>query len=196
MDDSQTLHPRVTVLNGISQTFSCLMMRHTKAQKFNSRGTLLKLPKRSTRYQFIDLPPDQRRAYGTLAKIARTRFDRSPNVVRETLKMMALLVPLRRALSGGIVDMASITAQLARLLKPRTPPKKRASAKGAKEAEEDTYNDILGECTICLCEFEDPVQTICRHLYCRLCIKDFINRSYGKSAPCPQCRKPLQMNEV
>ncbi|XP_030641407.1 nuclear factor 7, brain-like [Chanos chanos] len=44
------------------------------------------------------------------------------------------------------------------------------------------------QCSVCLCEFTDPVCLPCEHIFCRRCITGHLRSGLGQSAACPECR--------
>ncbi|KAK0501622.1 hypothetical protein EDD18DRAFT_742901 [Armillaria luteobubalina] len=46
------------------------------------------------------------------------------------------------------------------------------------------------QCTICICDYTDPVSIPCGHVYCMQCLSDYIASSSpdGITASCPTCR--------
>ncbi|KAK0239259.1 hypothetical protein EDD85DRAFT_829594 [Armillaria nabsnona] len=49
---------------------------------------------------------------------------------------------------------------------------------------------MSGQCTICLCDYKEPVSIPCGHVYCMQCLSDYISSSGkdGFTAKCPTCR--------
>ncbi|KAK0214894.1 hypothetical protein IW262DRAFT_1321310 [Armillaria fumosa] len=49
---------------------------------------------------------------------------------------------------------------------------------------------MSGQCTICLCDYKEPVSIPCGHVYCMTCLSDYISSSGkdGFTAKCPTCR--------
>ncbi|KAK0436861.1 uncharacterized protein ARMOST_17152 [Armillaria ostoyae] len=49
---------------------------------------------------------------------------------------------------------------------------------------------MSGQCTICLCDYKEPVSIPCGHVYCMQCLSDYISTSGkdGFTAKCPTCR--------
>lgn len=54
-----------------------------------------------------------------------------------------------------------------------------------KEVIGDIRNNELGQCLICLSDMDNPVITICLHIFCRTCLIQTINNIRGF---CPLCR--------
>ncbi|KAK0214862.1 hypothetical protein IW262DRAFT_1278550 [Armillaria fumosa] len=46
------------------------------------------------------------------------------------------------------------------------------------------------QCTICICDYTEPVSIPCGHVYCMQCLSDYISSSSpdGLTASCPTCR--------
>ncbi|KAK0202470.1 hypothetical protein DFS33DRAFT_1454743 [Desarmillaria ectypa] len=49
---------------------------------------------------------------------------------------------------------------------------------------------MSGQCTICLCDYKEPVSIPCGHVYCMQCLSEYISTSSrdGFMAKCPTCR--------
>ena len=50
------------------------------------------------------------------------------------------------------------------------------------------------ECSICLNDMENPVITLCGHIYCRECIERVISST--NPATCPLCRENIKKSEL
>ncbi len=55
---------------------------------------------------------------------------------------------------------------------------------------------LSDECSICLCEFTQPVITPCAHVFCRHCISHYIESSHPPPARCPLCRRGVAQKEL
>lgn len=56
-----------------------------------------------------------------------------------------------------------------------------------------TQDDTTAECTICRCEFVDPIETPCKHKFCRECVSYwFAQADSGANKGCPVCRSGLR----
>ncbi len=69
---------------------------------------------------------------------------------------------------------------------PRTSQERRLLEE-QRVAAEAAFNDLLGSCAICMSEFDQPLQTKCRHLFCGPCIRSYLATRAGR-ADCPLCR--------
>jgi hypothetical protein len=54
---------------------------------------------------------------------------------------------------------------------------------------EELSNDDV--CLVCRDEQKDPVELVCRHIYCRACILLWIETDYNKNNWCPYCHRQL-----
>ncbi|KAL2084702.1 hypothetical protein ACEWY4_020220 [Coilia grayii] len=50
-------------------------------------------------------------------------------------------------------------------------------------------------CSVCLCEFNDPVSLRCQHSFCRKCITAHLATS-GGTGQCPECRHPFGKKHI
>jgi SNF2 family DNA or RNA helicase len=60
-----------------------------------------------------------------------------------------------------------------------------------KEAQEEAFGSLEEACPICQDVFEMPLQTNCKHIFCRDCILPWVD---GKSSQCPICRTTVRRN--
>ncbi|KAL7886586.1 hypothetical protein AOLI_G00043070 [Acnodon oligacanthus] len=51
------------------------------------------------------------------------------------------------------------------------------------------------QCTICLCDFTDPVSPPCEHSFCRLCVVGHLQACSGQSS-CPECRQQFTKDDL
>jgi SNF2 family DNA or RNA helicase len=172
-----------------------LLYRHTKSQLFNG-VPLLSLPKITERRIWIQFPDEQRSAYNRLAAKANELFQRFDHVGRacpRLLEVLALLLPVRRACSGERFDLAQMQLNL-------EIADQQLMVMGYSQADINAgqhhllaapiaYNAEDIECVICLEELEDPLQTPCRHVFCRACIASIAERLKA----CPICRQPIDV---
>lgn len=68
---------------------------------------------------------------------------------------------------------------------------------------ENQYNELFNRltnvekriCPICMDSVENPIVLECTHIYCCLCLVDWIKRK-GNSTKCPECRQPINNNAL
>merc|ERR1719361_3216415 len=57
----------------------------------------------------------------------------------------------------------------------------------------EAYNMDEAECPICYeTPFDDPLQTICRHIFCGECIRSILS----EKPECPMCRKKCSIKQL
>ncbi|KAL4585254.1 hypothetical protein LXL04_009870 [Taraxacum kok-saghyz] len=68
-----------------------------------------------------------------------------------------------------------------------------AKWKSSFETFDESNNQLSDnfDCNICLDAVEDPVVTLCGHLYCWPCIYKWINVSHKVNPPCPMCKTEI-----
>ena len=60
-------------------------------------------------------------------------------------------------------------------------------------SKDEAFGDVEGECPICFeCPFDAPLQTKCRHVFCRECIIGYL----GTKSQCPLCRAKAAISEL
>lgn len=165
-------HTALTCYNLLVRLIRSLVMRHTKQQYFNGRKTLISLPPRTTDVIRIQLSPEEQSAYLALSTLAKTKFDEFASqgaVVAKTMQVLSLLMPLRQACSGGPFNMDVARQQLREveeMIRAQVVAAK-ADAVDARKAALATQPFNIGEsCVFCLCDLEDPLMTLCRHVFC------------------------------
>eukprot|EP00494_Astrolonche_serrata_P022815 UN23072 len=127
--------------------------------------------------------------YEKVFEIARHKYDTFKAQGRlnsGTLALMAALLPLRQAASGGRLNLAQIKEKLNEVR--NTPIEAQmidmSNVKEAKQEAVGSFADADAECSICLELYEEPMQTPCRHIFCRECIVAFLETKNE----CPYCR--------
>ena len=60
-------------------------------------------------------------------------------------------------------------------------------------AKEEAFGDRDGECPICFeCPYDEPLQTPCRHIFCRECIVGYLQTK----SECPMCRAKVKVPQL
>ena len=191
----------------LTTVFGKLMMRHTKNQVYGDRQQLITLPKKHTETIFVELSAGERRVYDRLHEAAKDKFDtfvKSGMAVSRTMQIMSLLLPLRQACSGGDLNVSAAIEQMKEmgnmaLLRNRAAVRALAAVdrgdKQRKIATREAFNANELECTICLDFREDPLQTVCNHLFCGECIKSVLSQVTSQRV-CPLCRHELKISDL
>lgn len=142
-----------------------LAVRHEGDQRLAGQAVLA-LPPLIEHTVQLPFTPHERVAYDGLGGAVAERFHRVARdggagaVRRNTLALLAQLLPLRQACSGGPSPTLSDFV-------PR-PGKSNGFAASTVVADKEQLD---GMCAVCLDEFETPVQTRCGHVFCWPCIK-------------------------
>jgi DNA repair protein RAD16 len=69
---------------------------------------------------------------------------------------------------------------------------KSRTAKGISDALAEATEVTFHTCRICLNEAEDPIVSKCRHIYCRECVRTYIEAEEGSD--CVVCHLPLTID--
>lgn len=160
------------------------MIRHTADQVIEGES-IVELPPKEQTVLRVALSPVERAAYNKLLQNARRSFHAvAPNadaLRRNTLKVLALLSPLRQVCSGGQLSCMSCMSFFG---------ENATNVSNLPVVERDN-------CSICLDLIERPMLTPCQHAFCRNCILAVLtNTDDGERGPCPLCRKEVRMNKL
>ena len=175
-----------------------IMIRHTKSQKNKETGkALLELPPKTTTKTLLTFSPGESAAYKKLEADAKKEYlilrQKPQLVMKMSLRLMASMIPLRQACSGGLmpseidVEKGPISDTLA--------SQATAAAALADVYAAATASDSTG-CAICHENIEDPCRTVCGHVFCTDCIKSLIGASQTSSAPCPTCKALVKQSHL
>ena len=181
-----------------------VMMRHKKDQKFNDEPIVSMVDKEENEI-LIDFTATQRVYYDKLYKTAKERYGYYASidaVSRASLQILSSLHPARSACSGFVCSKNEIEENLssaeAETFRIRSMVQQRKDQElSSKElfamAAEEAFADRDGECPICFeCPLDDPLQTPCRHLFCRECISEILRQKNE----CPICRSTVNPNDL
>lgn len=98
-------------LNTLRVLFKKNMIRHHKDQTFNGRAILLSLPPKHVREVVLEFSARERKAYDDMHTDAKAAFEEAValgTAVKNTIQILQMLVPLRRACSGGLINLKEI----------------------------------------------------------------------------------------
>ena len=135
--------------------------------------------------------------YVKMFKAAQERYDyflSMASVQRASLQILSALHPARSACSGFVGSKEAIEQRLSdaeaqsfriRSMVQQLADRNLSSNELFEMAAESAFADRAGECPICFeCPLDDPLQTPCRHLFCRECILEILELKNE----CPLCR--------
>jgi SNF2 family DNA or RNA helicase len=186
--------PQIAAFTALMRKF---LMRHTKDQrKIGSDLGLVSLPPKVQKNLVVEFTKEERELYKAMEErvkraYMRVRAGGRGGVMKNTLWLLAKLMPLRDVTSGGKMpdetqgdddddDDDDDDANAGRARKALPPYQMK--------------NDESAECPICLDPLSDPVATVCNgaaHVFCRECIEGVIAGGGDESADCPMCREPI-----
>ena len=168
-------------------TLRQMMMRHTIDQRMDGLP-LVALPPKHERVVTVTMTGEERAAYARLAAAAKKRYLAIPRAElrKKTVVTMSMLMPLRRACSGG--EMA-------------VPPSDGSEPTVAQDTERSTWTksarqiiDMNPNCPICTEPVEEPIVTACRHAFCQGCIANHLKQPMENS--CPVCHSVVVEKEM
>ena len=181
------------------------IMRHKKSQKFNNEP-IVNMTEKEENVIYIEFNKQQKKYYNKLYQTAKQRFNYYKsigNIGRGSISILAALHPARQACSGHIYYKNNIEKELnnaqeilyrIKTMVNNNKNKNLSSKELFEMAKEEAFNSNDGECPICFeCPFDEPLQTLCRHIFCGECIITYINSSDAK---CPLCRKPCPISSL
>eukprot|EP01041_Mallomonas_annulata_P008704 gene8704-17985_t len=158
-----------------------VVMRHSKTMKYKNSGEcLVLLPSKYEHICMITLSYEEQQKYIRLENILMKRYKNilrqgSHVLHRSTIQLLSMIKDLQMACSGG-----QLPTLLSTLLTECN----------------DCNNSAFGECCICLDLMDDPLITLCRHIFCADCIYGAIDpmTTDGRTR-CPLCRHNCTISE-
>jgi SNF2 family DNA or RNA helicase len=165
-------------------TLHRLMMRHTIDQRIDGK-TLVKLPTKHERVLTVTMTGQERSAYNRLVAAAKEYYLTIPaeKMRSSTLAIMSSMLPLRRACSGGVINVPPGTgASVLQAASAAVGEDRSTWSQSAKNIVESTP-----ACGICNVQpMEDTVITKCGHAFCKDCISSFLAQPMENQ--CPTCK--------
>jgi len=73
--------------------------------------------------------------------------------------------------------------------------KQRVIESSTEEEEEEKSNDLF-ECNICFDPANEPVITVCGHLFCWPCLYKWLNAQQNRSWQCPVCKAGIEKDKI
>eukprot|EP01083_Nonionella_stella_P247543 858119_1 len=183
------------------KVIQCLCMRHIKSQQFNGKA-ITTMPEKEEDVIYVQFDAKQKEYYDKLYAIAKQTYDSyaaTGNISRGFIPILSSLHPARQACSGYIASMNAIEKQLSEAqqnshkIRAMVQRNKNKSANELYElARVEAYNKD-GQCVICLeCPPDEPLQTVCRHIFCGECIRVQLE----VNGVCPICRNKTDVHHL
>ncbi|SGY78862.1 BQ5605_C008g04976 [Microbotryum silenes-dioicae] len=151
-----------------------LMLRRTKVERADDLG----LPPRVVNVRRDYFTEEEEELYQSLFKDVKRKFNTYANegtVLNNYSNIFTLITRMRQ-----MADHPDL------VLKSRT-------AMPVQHADSDKPEEIL-TCRICLDEAEDAVKTQCRHIFCRECVRQYIETATVHKPLCPVCNIPITID--
>ncbi|KAI7843193.1 hypothetical protein COHA_003176 [Chlorella ohadii] len=179
-------------------TLGATMVRHTKRQVLGGEE-VLQLPPKTEELVEVVLTAEEQEAYKKAHEASKALFAQyrglgNAQINKHLLQIMALLLPMRRVCSGGVLKPRDLTVNDPMFGAGAALRRRRLAADGAGGMAPMDHSLVAPdeECSICLDVLENPTVTACMHWFCRECILGVL----GMNAKCPLCRRELAMNQL
>ncbi|BGP15209.1 hypothetical protein JCM10213_000839 [Rhodosporidiobolus nylandii] len=151
-----------------------LMLRRTKVERADDLG----LPPRIVNVRRDYFTEEEEELYQSLFKDVKRKFNTFADegtVLNNYSNIFTLITRMRQMADHPDLVIKSKTAQ----------PVQHAAA--------DMPTEIL-TCRLCLDEAEDAVKTSCRHIFCRECIRQYLETAIEHQPECPVCHLPVSID--
>ncbi|GAA5863239.1 hypothetical protein JCM1840_002519 [Sporobolomyces johnsonii] len=151
-----------------------LMLRRTKVERADDLG----LPPRVVNVRRDYFTEEEEELYQSLFKDVKRKFNtyaHEGTVLNNYSNIFTLITRMRQMADHPDLVIKSKTAQ----------PVQHAAA--------DVPQEIL-TCRLCLDEAEDAVKTACRHIFCRECVRQYLETAVEHRPECPACHSPLTVD--
>lgn len=136
--------------------------------------------------QYCEMTEEESGLFLEIAKMIDNTFNEHPHDCLMTNPTRFFRI-LERLGAGGYVNKPLILRVLQQTLK-RDEGRGRARVNGTLEvkglASKKAYNKSTEECTVCMCNYSDPVQTKCGHVFCKDCLKSMLDLNMTACAYC------------
>lgn len=158
----------------LSLLLSHLMLRRTKVERADDLG----LPPRIVNVRRDFFTEEEEELYQSLFKDVKRKFNTYADegtVLNNYSNIFTLITRMRQMADHPDLVIKSKTAE----------PVQHAAA--------DLPQEIL-TCRLCLDEAEDAVKTACRHLFCRECVRQYLETAVEFKPECPVCHLPMSID--
>ncbi|BGP47216.1 DNA repair protein rad16 [Rhodotorula kratochvilovae] len=151
-----------------------LMLRRTKVERADDLG----LPPRIVNLRRDYFTEEEEELYQSLFRDVKRKFSTYADegtVLNNYSNIFTLITRMRQMADHPDLVIKSKTAQ----------PVQHAAA--------DLPQEIL-TCRLCLDEAEDAVKTSCRHIFCRECVRQYLETAVEFKPECPVCHLPMSID--
>ncbi|GAA6046472.1 hypothetical protein JCM3770_004939 [Rhodotorula araucariae] len=151
-----------------------LMLRRTKVERADDLG----LPPRIVNLRRDYFTEEEEELYQSLFRDVKRKFStyaHEGTVLNNYSNIFTLITRMRQMADHPDLVIKSKTAQ----------PVQHAAA--------DLPQEIL-TCRLCLDEAEDAVKTSCRHIFCRECVRQYLETAVEFKPECPVCHLPMSID--
>ncbi|KAM0788893.1 hypothetical protein ACM66B_002976 [Microbotryomycetes sp. NB124-2] len=158
----------------LSVLLSRLMLRRTKLERADDLG----LPPRVVDVRRDFFTEEEEELYQSLFRDVKRKFNTyaaEGTVLNNYSNIFTLITRMRQ-----MADHPDL------VLKSRT-------SMPVLHAEEDKLQEII-TCRLCLDEAEEPIKTQCRHIFCRECVRQYIETSTILNPLCPVCNTAMSVD--
>ncbi|GAA5869892.1 hypothetical protein JCM3774_000522 [Rhodotorula dairenensis] len=158
----------------LSLLLSHLMLRRTKVERADDLG----LPPRIVNVRRDYFTEEEEELYQSLFKDVKRKFNTYADegtVLNNYSNIFTLITRMRQMADHPDLVIKSKTAQ----------PVEHAAA--------DLPTEIL-TCRLCLDEAEDAIKTACRHIFCRECVRQYLETAIEFKPECPVCHLPMSID--
>ncbi|TNY22107.1 adenosinetriphosphatase [Rhodotorula diobovata] len=151
-----------------------LMLRRTKVERADDLG----LPPRVVNIRRDYFTEEEEELYQSLFRDVKRKFNTYADegtVLNNYSNIFTLITRMRQMADHPDLVIKSKTAQ----------PIQHAAA--------DLPQEII-TCRLCLDEAEDAVKTACRHIFCRECVRQYLETAIEFKPECPVCHLPMSID--
>ncbi len=184
----------ITRLQGILHG---IMLRRTKDQKVGNGTPIVSLPPRTVKLHPVTLSEEEDKLYQTLwssSKDQVTNFIESGTLMENYAHVLELLLRLRQACDHPLLIKKKTLNDAQKLQGTLSWIAQLAPHEDLSRLKEILSTDLSDEeCAICLETMDNPVATICGHVFCRACIEAHLSIMQENNS-CPICRRTTPMH--
>ncbi|GAA6031112.1 hypothetical protein JCM8097_004009 [Rhodosporidiobolus ruineniae] len=151
-----------------------LMLRRTKVERADDLG----LPPRIVNIRRDYFNEEEEELYQSLFRDVKRKFNtyaHEGTVLNNYSNIFTLLTRMRQMADHPDLVIKSKTAE------------------PVQHADADKPQEII-TCRLCLDEAEDAVKTACRHIFCRECVRQYLETSLEHQPECPVCHLPISID--